>query len=285
MHSTHKRELTTWLDGIVAEGIARKGVEEGDGAAAGAGAAGASGAAGAGGAAQATATTPTTATAGAGAQATAATTAATAATTALMMTANNNGVGGGNGAAAAAGGGGGGGGVFVNHTQEKFVFGEGRRGIRFYLVDSVGRALLAVVGEERETKDGHYSYHKDENFLHGPPLACGNLAGVNQWLRDMCVAGAGAGAGGVGGGVGGEAGGFVGGGAGGGGHPPKLKGNGPGRPKGSGAGAGAGAGGAYGAPGGTAAGVSGGAAGVAGLLGADGLYAGMLGKRRRNAVG
>ena len=167
--------------------------------------------------------------------------------------------------------------MFVNHTQEKFVFGEGRRGIRFYLVDSVGRALLAVVGEERETKDGHYSYHKNENFLHGPPLACGNLAGVNQWLRDMCGGAAAAGGGGgVGGaGVGGETGVFVGGSAG--GHPPKLKGNGPGRPKGSGAGAGA--------AGGTGAGVSGTAGGVAGLLGADGLYAGLLGKRRRNAVG
>jgi hypothetical protein len=80
--------------------------------------------------------------------------------------------------------------TFVNHSQEKFVFPDGRRGIRFYLVDENGAAVPAVVGEERDTRDGHYTYRKDDAFTRGPPLTCGNLIGVSRWLRDQCVNGA-----------------------------------------------------------------------------------------------
>jgi type II secretory pathway pseudopilin PulG len=287
--STNKRELTTWLDGVVAEGVARKGVEGGD-------AAGAAGAA------------------GGGTQAAAAATAAVAAA-AAAATANNNDAN----AAALASNAGKSTGVFVSHSQEKFVFSDGRRGIRFYLVDSGGRALHAVTGEERDTRDGHYTYHKDENFTHGravhvgiqsthtqlgrrpvstlvpitcypgfkpllsngstcvslqhgPPLTCVNLVGVNKWLAAMCVGG--------GGGLGGEggAGGVVGGGGGvggfGGGYPPKPKGNGPGRPKGSGGGSNGAAGGA---------GAGGGMYNQHGAGGLDGFgLGGAGGKRRRN---
>jgi hypothetical protein len=99
--------------------------------------------------------------------------------------------------------------AFVHHSQEKFVFPDGRRGIRFYLVDAQGNAVPAVLGEERDTRDGHYTYRKEDNFNRGPPLACGNLAGVHRWLRDLC------------GGGGSLVGGF-------GAHPPKPKGSGPG---------------------------------------------------------
>ena len=84
--------------------------------------------------------------------------------------------------------------TFVNHSQEKFVFPDGRRGVRFYLVDERGAAVPAVVGEERDTRDGHYTYRKDDHFTRGPPLACGNLIGVSRWLRDQCVNGAALGA-------------------------------------------------------------------------------------------
>ena len=43
---------------------------------------------------------------------------------------------------------------FVSHSQEKFHFPDGRRGIRFFLVDDAGNAIPAVLGEERDTRDG-----------------------------------------------------------------------------------------------------------------------------------
>ena len=79
--------------------------------------------------------------------------------------------------------------TFVNHSQEKFVFPDGRRGIRFYLVTDRGEAVPAAVGEERDTRDGHYTYRKDDSFARGPPLTCGNLIGVSRWLREQCVNG------------------------------------------------------------------------------------------------
>ena len=140
-----KRELMTWLDGVVAEGIARQAVETGGGAPAESGRA-------------------------------------------------NDDDGG------PVGGQGGGSGVnpssprgseWINFSQDKFSFPDGRRGIRFYLVDAQGGATAAVLGEERDTRDGHYVYRKDDDFTAGPPLNCGNLTGVHRWLRDMCAGGAG----------------------------------------------------------------------------------------------
>ena len=108
--------------------------------------------------------------------------------------------------------------LYANHSSEKFVFPDGRRGIRFYLIDSNGHQIPAVIGEERDTRDGHYVYQKDREFNQGPPLSAGNLIGVNRWLREMCVPGSGVGLGvsfgshppkkgGSGGGGGGKAGG------------------------------------------------------------------------------
>ena len=111
--------------------------------------------------------------------------------------------------------------LYANHSSEKFVFPDGRRGIRFFLIDAEGNAQCAVVGEERDTRDGeyfppatfrrliahtrltftflqsgHYVYRKEAGFAFGPPLVVGNLIGVNRWLRDACVAG-GAGSGSI----------------------------------------------------------------------------------------
>jgi hypothetical protein len=134
--TTDRRELIAWLDGIVAEGIARASVAGG--------------------------ITPTIVAAG--------------------MAANRA------SDASGAGTSRGGGQLpkFVTHSQEKFVFPDGRRGINFYLVDRASVASLAVTGEERDTRDGHYSYHKVSSFDIGPPLTCGNLVGVHRWLAAMC---------------------------------------------------------------------------------------------------
>jgi len=75
--------------------------------------------------------------------------------------------------------------VYVSHRQEKFHFPDGRRGVRFYLIDEGGKATPAVLGEERETCDGHYVYKKEPVFSAGEVVTCGNLAGVHRWLREL----------------------------------------------------------------------------------------------------
>mmetsp|Transcript_199 Transcript_199/g.1428 ORF Transcript_199/g.1428 Transcript_199/m.1428 type:complete len:746 (-) Transcript_199:1007-3244(-) len=74
---------------------------------------------------------------------------------------------------------------YVSYRQEKFLFSDGRKGIRFYLVDKDGNSVPAVLGEERDTRDGHYMYRREETFMEGTPLCCGNLAGVHKWIREL----------------------------------------------------------------------------------------------------
>lgn len=74
---------------------------------------------------------------------------------------------------------------YVSYKQEKFLFSDGRKGIRFYLVDKDGNSVPAVLGEERDTRDGHYMYRREETFTEGTPLCCGNLAGVHKWIREL----------------------------------------------------------------------------------------------------
>jgi len=74
---------------------------------------------------------------------------------------------------------------YVSYRQEKFLFSDGRKGIRFYLVDKEGNSVPAVLGEERDTRDGHYMYRREETFTEGTPLCCGNLAGVHKWIREL----------------------------------------------------------------------------------------------------
>ena len=78
---------------------------------------------------------------------------------------------------------------FVSYSQEKFTFPDGRRGVRFYVVDEAGVATPAVEGEERETRDGHYQYKRVDSFTAGAPLRCGNLSGVHKWLKDHIAGG------------------------------------------------------------------------------------------------
>lgn len=78
---------------------------------------------------------------------------------------------------------------FVSYSQEKFTFSDGRRGIRFYVHDDTGTPTLAVIGEERETRDGHYQYRRVDTFTAGAPLRCGNLSGVHKWLKDHIAGG------------------------------------------------------------------------------------------------
>ena len=66
--------------------------------------------------------------------------------------------------------------AYVDMKQEKFLYPDNRRGIRFYLLNASGKATLAVLGEERDTRDGHYTYRKEPTFAGGSELCCGNVS-------------------------------------------------------------------------------------------------------------
>lgn len=70
-------------------------------------------------------------------------------------------------------------------SQERFSHPDGRRSIRFFLEDASGAEVLAVMGEERETRDGHYVYRTEPAFAGVQALCCGNMSDVNRWLDSM----------------------------------------------------------------------------------------------------
>eukprot|EP00775_Hariotina_reticulata_P011533 gene11533-11676_t len=74
---------------------------------------------------------------------------------------------------------------FTSHRSERAHYPDGRRCNRWYLIDQHGGSHLAVIGVERDTKDGHYSYSAEEPFASIAPLHCSNQAGVFKWLEKM----------------------------------------------------------------------------------------------------
>ena len=42
-----------------------------------------------------------------------------------------------------------------------------------------------MVGDERDTRDGHYSYYAVEPFASQHPLTCSNMGTVNQWINTV----------------------------------------------------------------------------------------------------
>ncbi|KAF6263367.1 hypothetical protein COO60DRAFT_458910 [Scenedesmus sp. NREL 46B-D3] len=74
---------------------------------------------------------------------------------------------------------------FLSHRYERAVYPDGRRLNRWYLMDQHGNSHLAVLGIERDTKDGHYQYSAEEPFAGILPLHCSNQSGVFKWLEAM----------------------------------------------------------------------------------------------------
>jgi hypothetical protein len=74
---------------------------------------------------------------------------------------------------------------YISHRQSKEYYDDGRRRNLFYLMDQHGIEHLAVVGEERETRDGHYTYSTHAPFNNMRPLQCYNQTGVYHWLESM----------------------------------------------------------------------------------------------------
>ena len=59
----------------------------------------------------------------------------------------------------------------------------GRRRQQWWLVDDTGHEHLAVVGEERDPRDGHYNYYAEKPFSLIAPLACQNRTRVHEYLE------------------------------------------------------------------------------------------------------
>lgn len=77
---------------------------------------------------------------------------------------------------------------FVSYSETKETLPDGRHVIRWYLMDAAGHNHLAVTGEEKETRDGHYSYHTETIFNYAAPLESGNQEEVRRWLDYMIAA-------------------------------------------------------------------------------------------------
>ena len=50
-------------------------------------------------------------------------------------------------------------------------------------MDDNGHEHLAVVGEERDPRDGHYNYYAEKPFSLIRPLACQNRTKVHEYLE------------------------------------------------------------------------------------------------------
>ena len=69
--------------------------------------------------------------------------------------------------------------------QQRVVDEGGRRHQKWWLVDDQGHEHLAVSGEEREPRDGHYAYAAEKPFSLIRPLAAQNQARVTAYLEDV----------------------------------------------------------------------------------------------------
>jgi len=78
--------------------------------------------------------------------------------------------------------------LFVSFTTQRLVMKDGRRYLRFWLVDSAGKKHRAVAGVEKDTRDAHYTYqaiappHPAWWGPLGKTGKVGNGETVTQWL-------------------------------------------------------------------------------------------------------
>ncbi|KAK9914836.1 hypothetical protein WJX75_001156 [Coccomyxa subellipsoidea] len=74
--------------------------------------------------------------------------------------------------------------TFITFRQQKVQDEHGCRHQKWWLVDDNGHEHLAVVGDEREPRDGHYTYVAEKPFALIRPLNCQNQAKVTSYLED-----------------------------------------------------------------------------------------------------
>lgn len=71
---------------------------------------------------------------------------------------------------------------FVSYSETKDELPDGRHRIQWFLLDTAGHNHLAVVGIEKETRDGHYIYSTENIFEKAAPLQAHNQEEVKKWL-------------------------------------------------------------------------------------------------------
>jgi hypothetical protein len=77
---------------------------------------------------------------------------------------------------------------YTHHTcrQKRDHLPDGRRVNRWYLVDQKEELHLAVQGEERDARDGHYIYTSRNPFASIKPMGtCTNQQQVMHWLENF----------------------------------------------------------------------------------------------------
>lgn len=76
---------------------------------------------------------------------------------------------------------------FISYSESKEELPDGRHLLKWYLLDDKGHNHLALTGEEKETRDGHYAYHTEAIFELTAPLEAKNQDEVKKWLNKMLV--------------------------------------------------------------------------------------------------
>ena len=76
---------------------------------------------------------------------------------------------------------------FISYSESKEELPDGRHLLKWFLLDDKGHHHLAVTGEEKETRDGHYSYHTEAIFELTAPLEAKNQDEGKKWLDKMVV--------------------------------------------------------------------------------------------------
>jgi hypothetical protein len=81
--------------------------------------------------------------------------------------------------------------AYIAHRTARVDLPDGRRGVRWWLVDAAGVEWAAASGEERGARDGHYEYATDASLPGGVAMECQNQAGVMRYLETMIAGGGG----------------------------------------------------------------------------------------------
>jgi hypothetical protein len=76
---------------------------------------------------------------------------------------------------------------FISYSESKEELPDGRHLLRWYLMDDQGHNHLAVTGEEKETRDGHYVYSTEAFFSNAIPLEAKNQDEVKKWIDLMLI--------------------------------------------------------------------------------------------------
>jgi hypothetical protein len=74
---------------------------------------------------------------------------------------------------------------FISYSESKEELPDGRHLLRWYLMDDQGHNHLAITGEEKETRDGHYMYSTEAYFTNAAPLEAKNQDEVKKWIDSM----------------------------------------------------------------------------------------------------